>query len=198
MNKSQVRARINKLKKVINHHRYLYHVQDTQEISDAALDSLKNELQELEKQFPEFITPDSPTQRVGGEPIDKFEKVGHEVPMLSIDDVFSKEDTEDWETYLKRLVPDSKLRYFCEMKMDGFAVSLIYKNGVLVRGATRGNGLVGEDVTQNIKTIESIPLGIEKHGNMEVRGEVYMDKKTFEKVNREQKRKGEKEYAKDE
>ena len=195
MDKKQAKVRIEKLKKVINHHRYFYHVLDRQEISDAALDSLKNELSNLEKKFPEFITPDSPTQRVGGEALEKFEKAEHREPMLSINDVFSDEEIEDWEAYLGRLVPGIKIEYFCEMKMDGFAISLLYKNGMLVRAATRGNGLIGEDVTENIKTIESIPLSIKKSGEIEVRGEVYMDKKTFKRINKDQKKKGEKEYA---
>lgn len=213
MTKSEAKKRIHKLKKVINHHRYLYHVLDRQEISDAALDSLKNELARLEREYPEFLTPDSPTQRVGGEALEKFEKAEHAFPMLSIDDVFSKEEIEDWAAYVKRLAPNEEFSYFCEMKIDGFAVSLIYKKGQLVRAATRGNGKVGEDVTRNIKTVESIPLAIELHGDVparairknlsgklqegevEVRGEVYMDKKTFTKVNREQKRKGKQEYA---
>jgi len=206
LSKSQAKNRIEKLKSVINHHRYLYHVLDTQEISDAALDSLKNELQDLEKQFPEFITSDSPTQRVGGEPLRKFKKVEHRTPMLSIDDVFAVKDIEDWEKYLNRLTPGEKLEYFCELKIDGFAISLLYKDGILVRAATRGNGKIGEDVTRNIKTIESIPLRLESYesdesypsyrqGELEIRGEVYMDKKTFERVNLEQSKKGEKEYA---
>src|SRR3989344_1962436 len=212
MTKQEAKNRIEKLKKMINHHRYLYHVRDVQEISDEAFDSLKHELKQLEDQFPEFITPDSPTQRVGGEPVDKFEKAEHAYPMLSIDDLFSREELESWQDYIERLVPGANLEYFCEVKIDGFAISLLYEKGVLARAATRGNGKVGEDVTQNIKTIESIPLSMELHeklpekleegigrlirgGTVEVRGEVYMDKKTFEKVNREQKRKGEKEFA---
>jgi DNA ligase (NAD+) len=213
MTKSEAKKRIEKLRKLIDHYRYLYHVLDRQEISDEAHDSLKHELSDLEKQFPEFVTPDSPTQRVGGEPLSKFEKAEHRVPMLSIDDVFSKAEIEDWEAYLARLAPNEKLMYFCELKIDGFAISLLYKDGVLARAATRGNGRVGEDVTGNIKTIESIPLRLEIHGNaaskniarrllgiankgeVEVRGEVFMDKKTFEKVNRKQREIGGKEYA---
>lgn len=213
MTKSEAKKRIERLRKLISHHRYLYHVLDRQEISDEAHDSLKHELSELEKQFPEFVTPDSPTQRVGGEALEKFEKAEHRVPMLSIDDVFSEAEITDWEAYLTRLTPNEKLMYFCELKIDGFAISLIYKDGVLARAATRGNGTVGEDVTGNIKTVESIPLRLEIHGSartsrigkrlesvihtgeVEVRGEVFMDKKTFEKLNRKQRKKGEKEYA---
>ena len=209
MNTKEAKKRIEKLKKVIGRYRYMYHVLDKQEISDEAHDSLKRELSELEKQFPGFVTQDSPTQRVGGEPLDKFEKAEHRIPMLSIDDVFTEKDVEDWESYLNRLLPGQKINYFCETKIDGFAISLLYKNGLLVRAATRGNGKVGEDVTMNIKTIESIPLRLEVHGRaalkrldkiaekgeLEIRGEVYMDKKTFERMNREQRKKGEKEYS---
>lgn len=187
MLKSEAKRRIEKLKKVIGHHRYLYHVLDKQEISDEALDSLKHELAELEKQFPQFVTPDSPTQRVGGEPLEKFEKAQHRMPMLSIDDVFSMGEIVEWEGYLARLIPREKMEYFCEMKLDGFAISLLYKGGLFVSATTRGNGLVGENVTQNIKTIEAIPLSIEELRDVEVRGEIYMDKKAFQNVNREQK-----------
>jgi len=183
MDKKSAQQRIKKLKKLINYHRYLYHVLDRQEISDAALDSLKHELYQLEQQYPNLLTIDSPTQRVGGKPLEGFTKVKHRVPMLSIEDVFSEQELEDWENYLKRLAPGKILNYFCEPKIDGFAVTLIYQNGVLVTGATRGNGREGEDVTQNLKTIESIPLRLRKSlvGTVEVRGEVYMEKKDFEK-----------------
>jgi len=160
--KQQAKQRIEKLKKVISHHRYLYHVLNKQEISGAALDSLKHELYKLEQQFPEFITPDSPTQRVAGKPLEGFEKVLHKIPMLSIEDVFSEKELQDWEGYLKRLLPEAKLDYFCEPKIDGFATTLIYQDGIFVRGATRGDGRIGEDVTQNLKTIESIPLKLRK------------------------------------
>ena len=184
MTKSEVKNRIEKLKKTINHHRYLYHVLDKQEISDAALDSLKHELFQLEKLYPELITPDSPTQRVGGEPLKGFQKVTHRVPMLSIEDIFSEEELEEWEAYLRKLVPGEKLGYFCEPKIDGFAISLVYQNGVFKTGSTRGSGVVGEDVTQNLKTIESIPLKLNLKGEepavIEVRGEVYMEKRDFE------------------
>ena len=193
MDKKQVKKRIEKLKKEISHHRYLYHVLDRQEISDAALDSLKHELYKLEQQYPEFITSDSPTQRVGGKPLEKFEKVHHKVPMLSIEDVFNKEELRAWQKRMQKLVPSEKLDYFSEMKIDGFAISLIYKNGILVEGSTRGNGLIGENVTQNLRTIESIPLrlqGTTQKGEIEIRGEVYMTKKAFEKVNKERKKQG--------
>jgi DNA ligase (NAD+) len=202
MDKAEAKKRIEKLKKVISYHRYLYHVLDRQEISDAALDSLKHELYKLEKDFPEFITSDSPTQRVAGKPLEGFVKVKHEVPMLSIEDVFSEKELLDWENYLKRLIPSAKIDYFAELKIDGFAVTLIYEEGILKTGATRGDGKIGEDVTQNLKTIESIPLKLrEWRGQtspprrIEIRGEVYMTKEAFEKVNEERKKRGESLYA---
>lgn len=192
MTKTEAKKRIGKLKEAINYHRYLYHVENRQEISEAALDSLKHELYQLEQAYPELITADSPTQRVAGKPLDEFEKVEHEVPMLSIEDVFSEKELRDWEDYLKRLAPGEKIDYFCEYKIDGFAVTLIYKNGILTKGATRGDGKVGEDVTQNLKTIESIPLALKpgfpgKPGFaslVEVRGEVYMSKDDFDRLNK--------------
>lgn len=208
MTKEEVKNRIEKLKEVINYHRYLYHVLNKQEISDAALDSLKNELLKLEKAFPEFLTADSPTQRVGGEPLKEFKKVKHSFPMLSIEDVFSENELIDWQDYLRRLEPEAQLEYFAELKIDGFAVTLIYEDGVFITGATRGNGEIGEDITQNLKTIESIPLKLKPHkaiadkriekeiknlikkGRIEIRGEVYMDKKDFERFNIQQEKKG--------
>ena len=160
MDKHQIQQRINKLREVINHHRYLYHVLDNPEISDAALDSLKKELFDLEQQFPDLITLDSPTQRVGGQPLKKFQKVAHEKPMLSFNDAFSEKDMEDWmirvENFLnKKLTGET---YYCELKIDGLAIELVYENGIFLQGSTRGDGLTGEDITQNLKTIQAIPL----------------------------------------
>ena len=162
MEKQEAKKRIAKLREEINYHRYLYHVLDRQEISDAALDSLKHELYKLEQQYPDLITPDSPTQRVGGEALAKFKKITHSVPMLSIEDVFSPEELADWEAKIKRIVPHTKFEYFGEIKMDGLAISLIYENEILVEGSTRGDGKIGEDVTHNLKTIEAIPLRLHK------------------------------------
>ncbi len=213
MRRKEAEKRIEKLKQVINHHRYLYHVKDKQEISSEALDSLKHELYNLEQEYSDLITPDSPTQRVAGRPLEGFKKVEHQVPMLSIEDVFSEKELKDWQNYLERLVPGEKLEYFCEMKIDGFAVTLIYRNGVLETGATRGSGQVGEDVTQNLKTIESIPLRLEakgkfpgkdiekragdliEKGRIEIRGEVYMSKDDFERLNAKLQKEGKKTYA---
>jgi len=207
MIKQEAKIRIEKLKKEINHHRYLYHVLDKQEISDAALDSLKHELDKLEKQFPELITPDSPTQRVSGKALDKFEKVTHRVPMLSLTDAFLFEDIKDWEERNEKLLSAGiKLDYYAELKMDGLAITLIYKKGVLWKGVTRGDGTVGEDVTQNLKTIEAIPLRLEieklpkavlriAEREIEVRGEVFMLKSVFEKLNKEQEKKNKPKFA---
>jgi len=222
MTKHQVKQRIEKLKKLINHHRYLYHVLDRQEISPEALDSLKKELFDLEKRFPEFITPDSPTQRVGGKPLEQFKKVKHSVPMLSINDAFSEEDMKDWQERNRRLLTEkdfSRMDFYCEPKLDGLAIELVYENGILKTGSTRGDGIIGEEVTQNLRTIEAIPLrlrekeeivrDLEKKGLEEVaerirkrglkkvivRGEVIITKKEFERVNKERERLGLSTYA---
>lgn len=189
MTKFQAVTRIKKLRVEINRHRYLYHVLDKPDISDAAHDSLKNELVELERQFPELITPDSPTQRVGGEPLPQFIKVVHRQPVLSLQDVFSQEEIEDWIKRNEKLLNRSLHNFFCELKLDGLTCVLTYRNGVLAQAATRGDGQVGEDVTQNIKTIESVPLRLRDEtvkipGVVEVRGEVVMSKKVFEELNK--------------
>jgi DNA ligase (NAD+) len=212
MTKQEAKRRIAKLREVINYHEYRYHVLDKPEIGDAAFDSLKHELYQLEQQYPDLITPDSPTQRVSGKALDKFRKVKHKVPMLSLEDVFYKEELQAWEERIKKKLQASsyrlqKLDYFAELKVDGFAISLIYKNGLFIQGSTRGDGRVGEDVTQNLKTISSIPLRLVLHqklpskkieervkrlikrGEIEVRGEVYMTVKAFEKVNQERQKK---------
>ncbi|MBI3442774.1 MAG: NAD-dependent DNA ligase LigA [Candidatus Sungbacteria bacterium] len=190
--------RIKELRTEINHHRYLYHVLNRQEISDAALDSLKHELAQLEQRHPHLITPDSPTQRVAGKPLAGFFKVRHETPMLSLADAFSEQELNEWEARIRKLLPASApLDYFAELKVDGFAVSLVYEDGVFISGSTRGDGTVGEDVTENLKTIDSIPLRLRENKKvravprrLEVRGEVYMTKKVFGKINAEQKKKG--------
>jgi len=200
MNKNQAQERIRKLKNLINHHRYLYHVLDKEEISDAALDSLKKELFDLEQKFPDLITPDSPTQRIGGKPLKEFQKVKHRDRMLSFNDAFSKQDVQDWLERISRLLTDDdkpKIDFYCELKIDGLAVELEYENNILKRGSTRGDGLVGEDITQNLKTIEAIPLSLQIPNpkpqipnNLVVRGEVFISRKEFEAVNKIQKEKG--------
>ncbi|HPL92908.1 MAG TPA: NAD-dependent DNA ligase LigA [bacterium] len=185
MNKAEAQKRILKLRQEIDFYREQYHVYDREDISPAALDSLKHELYTLEQQYPELITPDSPTQRVAGRALEKFPKVEHQSRMLSLEDVFSWEEIEDWEGRMKRILPTRKFDFYCELKMDGLAISLIYEYGVLKQAATRGDGFIGEDVTQNIKTIEAIPLSIpDKSPRVEVRGEAYIDKKTFNAINK--------------
>ncbi|PIR69666.1 MAG: NAD-dependent DNA ligase LigA [Candidatus Niyogibacteria bacterium CG10_big_fil_rev_8_21_14_0_10_46_36] len=201
MDRAEAKKRIDKLKKVIEHHRYLYHVLDRQEISDAALDSLKRELKTLEDAFPQFRTPDSPTQRVGGEALKEFKKVAHVSPMFSLEDAFSPQDMHDWllrvENKLHRTLRKSEQLFYCDLKMDGLAVELAYADGSLVQAATRGDGKIGEDVTQNIKTIEAIPLTLRGDfpKTLILRGEVFLSKKEFERINKEQKKKGAKAYA---
>ncbi len=200
--KNKARERIEKLKAEINKYRHAYHVEDKSIISDAALDSLKKELFDLENQYPEFITSDSPTQRIGGAPLAAFTKVKHEKPMISLNDAFSEDDMREWveraENYLGRELKDAS--YYCELKIDGLAIELVYENGVLVQASTRGDGLVGEDVTQNLKTIEAIPLSLKANSSklpamLIVRGEVFLTTKEFERINKEQIAKGEKPYA---
>ncbi len=196
--KQKIEQRIKKLREAINHHRYLYHVLDKQEISDAALDSLKKELFDLEQQYPDLITPDSPTQRIGGEPLKEFKKIRHSQKMLSFNDAFSIEDMQNWQERFMKLVPENsknKIDFYCELKIDGLAIELIYKNGFLHSGSTRGDGDVGEDITQNLKTIDAIPLTIDTKEEIIVRGEVFITKKEFARINKKQKEKGLPVYA---
>jgi len=198
MEKKQTRERIDKLKKLINHHRHLYHVQDKQEISDAALDSLKKELFDLEQQFPDLLTDDSPTQRVAGEPLKQFKKFKHPFKMLSFNDAFSKDDMEDWLTRISKLLTEKErqeLDFYCELKIDGLAIELIYKNGILETGSTRGDGIIGEDITQNLKTVEAIPLTIKEKRKIVVRGEVFITKKEFDRINKQKTKEGLPVYA---
>ncbi|MBQ6461445.1 NAD-dependent DNA ligase LigA [Candidatus Saccharibacteria bacterium] len=196
MMKSEAEARIIKLREIINDYRYHYHVLDESIMSESAADSLKHELSQLEAKYPELITPDSPTQRVAGKPLDKFTKVKHEKRMISLADVFSREEILDWINRNEKLVPGGRIKeFFTDIKMDGLACALKYKDGVFVRAVTRGDGLVGEDVTQNVRTIENIPIKIDELGEVEVRGEIIIFKKDFEELNRLQREKGEPEFA---
>ncbi len=222
MTKDEAKSRIEKLRKEIDRYRYAYHVLDRSAISDEALDSLKKELFDLEARFPDLITADSPTQRVAGMPLKEFAKVRHEVRMTSFNDAFSEEDMRDWyarlENHLGRRLegtPGAPL-FYCELKLDGLAIELEYARGVFVRGSTRGDGLVGEDVTQNLRTVEAIPLGILPRAEIEknlaraglrperydlaperlvVRGEVFLTKREFARVNKELEKKGMKPFA---
>ncbi|MBI2062174.1 MAG: NAD-dependent DNA ligase LigA [Candidatus Yanofskybacteria bacterium] len=194
--KNAAKERIEKLKKTIDHHRYLYHVLDRQEISDEALDTLKKELFDLEQKFPELVTPDSPTQRVAGKPLKQFKKVRHPKPMLSFNDAFDENDMKEWEARFEKISPGAKKHgYYCELKIDGLAIELTYKKGLLETGSTRGDGLIGEDTTQNLKTVEAIPLVLSEKKDMVVRGEVFVTRKDFERINKEQDKAGLKTYA---
>ena len=204
MNKKEVEERIKKLRVLINEYRYHYHVLDESIMSEAAADSLKHELSKLEEQYPDLITPDSPTQRVAGKPLDKFTKVTHKERMISLADVFSHEEIKEWVERNQKLVPGAKFEYFTDIKMDGLACSLQYENGLLVRAVTRGDGLVGEDVTMNVRTIENVPLRLGKFdmggaqplpNRVEVRGEIVIFKKDFDELNEKQKKIGEKPFA---
>lgn len=202
-----IRQRAEKLRKEIERHRYLYHVKDTQEISDDALDSLKHELVRLEKEYPALVTPDSPTQRVGGEPLPELRKVRHAHRMLSFDDVFTQEELSAWDTRWRKLAPGNHTGYLVDLKLDGLAITIVYERGLLMLGATRGDGLVGEDVTHNVRTIEAVPLRLDAsqvpepvkrriaQGRVEIRGEVVMQKKDFEALNKRQSAAGEPEFA---
>lgn len=218
MSKQEAQKRIEKLKELINHHRYLYHVLDRQEISESALDSLKKELFDLETKFPELVTPDSPTQRIGGKPLDVFQKVERRKIMTSFNDAFSRNDMENWETRNRKLLnkeEEKSIEYYCEPKLDGLAIELVYEKGILKIGSTRGDGRIGENVTQNIKTIEPVPLKLRKEedvikelkkerffdvikfvekkglaGEIIVRGEAVITKKEFIKGNKERERQG--------
>jgi DNA ligase (NAD+) len=193
-----VRSRIEDLRKQVRYHNRRYHVEDAPEISDAEYDALYRELEALEGEHPELVTPDSPTQRVGGEPIEGFEEVRHSVPMLSLANARKLEDLREWDARVRRLLGDDETpRYVTERKIDGLAVSLRYENGRFVRGATRGNGAVGEDVTANLGTVRSIPerLDDDPPPVIEPRGEVYMTLEDFEKLNRRQEEEGKPPFA---
>ncbi len=196
--------RIAELRRVIQYHAYRYYALDDPEISDAEYDALIHELRDLEARHPELVTPESPTQRVGAEPLPEFERVEHPVPMTSLADVFDEEAVREWLARLRRLLgEDTPLEFVAEPKIDGVAVALTYEDGVLVRGATRGDGRVGEDVTANVRTIRNVPLRIpvdygqdlEPPARIEVRGEIYMPRDLFEELNEERVEAGQAPFA---
>ncbi|HEY8108510.1 MAG TPA: NAD-dependent DNA ligase LigA [Patescibacteria group bacterium] len=192
--KSEAKQRVAKLRDEIDHHRYLYHVEDRSEISPEALDSLKHELAQIEEQYPGLVAPDSPTQRIEGTVAKGFKKVTHSRPMLSLTDVFDADEFRAWEARIEKLA-GAKPEYFAELKYDGLAIAIRYEKGIYQQAATRGNGRVGEDVTTNVRTIESVPLKLRKPVTVEIRGEVYMPYEDFEKVNKAQERAGKPTYA---
>ncbi len=188
-----IENRMNELIEKINKASYEYYVNDNPTITDQEYDDYYNELLRLEEKYPELRRNDSPTLRVGGQVVDKFEKVTHETPMLSFDDIFNEDEVVTFDERIRKTCPNAT--YTLEPKMDGLSGSLLYKNGVLVRAATRGDGLIGENITHNVKTIKSVPLKLNKDIDIEVRGEIYMSKKSFEKCNEERKQKGENLFA---
>ncbi|MBO6565135.1 MAG: NAD-dependent DNA ligase LigA [Pseudomonadales bacterium] len=190
-----------RLREQLNHHNYLYHTLDQPEISDVEFDRLFHALKALESEYPELVTDDSPTQRVGSAPLESFSQVEHEMPMLSLDNAFGDEDMRDFDRRVRTRLARSEhegIRYTCEPKIDGVAVSLMYDDGKLVRGATRGDGTTGEDITQNVRTIEAIPLKLKGEGypaRLEIRGEVYFSLSGFEKMNADAQKSGQKVFA---
>lgn len=195
MTKAEAGQRVEKLREIINDYRYRYHVLNESTMSEAAADSLKHELSQLEEQYPELITPDSPTQRVAGEPLDAFEKAQHSTRMLSLNDVFSMEEVEAWLERITKL--DSRVaeaELFIDIKFDGLACALRYENGQLVQALTRGDGTTGEVVTLNARTIESIPISIPTSETVEVRGEIVMHTDDFENLNKQRREAGEPEF----
>src|SRR6201985_2649431 len=182
---------IDELRDTIRHHEHLYYVLDAPELPDAEFDQLMQELKRLEAEHPELITPDSPTQRVGGKPREGFVKVVHSRPMLSLDNAYNEQELRDWDRRVRELAGSDKIEYVCEMKLDGMSMALTYENGHLARGVTRGDGSIGEDVTSNVRTMRSVPLSIpetklKKAGvpqDFEVRGEVIMPLAAFKKMN---------------
>ena len=192
----EVRERVEELRREIRRHDHLYYVLARPEISDQEYDRLFAELKRLEERYPELLTPDSPTQRVGGEPLDELEQVRHEVPMLSLDNTYSREELAEWYGRVTRTLGHPPEGLVAELKVDGVSLSLLYEEGRLVRAVTRGNGLVGDDVTSNARTIRALPLVLEGAPPLlEVRGEVYMPRSVFESLNRERRREGEPEFA---
>jgi len=195
MNKNKAKKEIKRLCDEINDHNYKYYVENSPVISDNEFDQLLKKLEQLESKFPDLVSPDSPTQRVGGEPLDSFTSVEHKVPMLSLGNTYNYDELRDFDERVKKNVGD--VEYVVEPKIDGAGVALLYENGILVRGATRGDGVRGDDITSNLKTICSIPLRLQGNvlKNVEVRGEVYMSLSGFKKYNDEQIKKGETVFA---
>ncbi|PNX45514.1 MAG: DNA ligase (NAD(+)) LigA, partial [Thermoplasmata archaeon M11B2D] len=195
MKKNEAKKQIQKLREEINYHNYKYYVENNPVVSDYEYDMLLKKLESLEAQFPDFITSDSPTQRVGGEPLKGFKTVEHKTPMLSLDNAYSYDELREFDERIKKTC--GNVEYICEPKIDGVSIALIYENGIFTRGATRGDGMKGDDITTNLRTIRSIPLRLQgsKLRNVEVRGEVYFPISLFNKFNKEQEKKGEQVFA---
>lgn len=192
-------SRISMLRRQLEHHNQLYYLLDAPEISDAEYDLLFRELQKLEAEYPQFISADSPTQRVGGAPLDKFDSVVHRIPMLSLENAANENEIRDFDQRVKKLLGmANEISYICEPKMDGLAVELVYRNGLLVTASTRGDGITGEDVTENVRTIRSLPLRLKSEippRLLEIRGEVYLPQAAFQQINRDKEENGEPPFA---
>jgi len=201
MDREEARSRIEMLRKDLDYHNYRYYVLDDPVVSDAEYDRMMRELQALEEQYPELVTPDSPTQRVGAKPLEEFSTVSHTMPMLSLANAMTAEEVVDFDKRVKKLLNVQEVEYVMEVKIDGLAVELVYLDGIFTLGSTRGDGYAGEDITQNLKTIKSIPMrlrvdqGAPVPERLEVRGEVYMGKKEFEELNRRREEAGEPLFA---
>ncbi|MGB9832785.1 MAG: DNA ligase LigA-related protein, partial [Caldisericum exile] len=194
LTREQAEKRLKELRDLINYHNYRYYVLDSPEITDAEYDRLFQELLAIEERFPDLVTPDSPSQKVGAPPLKEFPEVIHTVPMLSLGNAFDDNDLREFDRRVKRESGLNQIEYETELKMDGLAISIRYENGILVKGATRGDGVRGEDVTPNVKTVRGVPLKLltdTPPSVIEVRGEVIMYKEDFEKLNKERIEKGE-------
>lgn len=194
MDKKTAEQQVKELHRLLTQYNYEYHVLDNPSVPDAEYDRLMRELLEIEKAFPDLVTSDSPSQRVGGEILSAFEKVVHQIPMLSLGNAFNDEDLRDFDRRVKQVVGDD-VAYVCELKIDGLAISLRYEQGLFRQGSTRGDGTIGEDITSNLRTIRSIPLRLHESMSIEVRGEAYMPKKSFENLNRLKEENGEEPFA---
>src|SRR2546430_3254756 len=199
MDRADAAGRLAELREAIRHHDYAYYVEARPEVADSEYDALRRELSDLEAAFPELVTPDSPTQRVAGQPVDAFRPVEHKVAMLSLDNATTPEHLREFEARLSRARPGAEFRYVCEPKIDGLGVALLYRQGRFVRGATRGDGRVGEEITQNLRTIRSLPMTLRGRlaavPEVEVRGEVFMPRAEVEKLNRSLEEAGETTFA---
>jgi DNA ligase (NAD+) len=203
LNFGEAKERVAKLRALINDYRYHYHVLDQSIMSEAAADSLKHELAELEAQYPQLVTPDSPTQRVAGQPLPGFTQVRHSVQMLSLNDVFNRDEVAAWIKRTQKLAPEVKPEFFIDLKLDGLACALVYQDGVFTQAVTRGDGFVGEDVTMNVRTMESVPMELRHdknyerfvRGRTEIRGEVIIYKKDFEALNQQRQIEGKPVFA---
>ncbi len=195
LSRKQAEQKIRKLREEIKYHEKKYYVDNDPQISDYEFDLLVKNLKELEERFPELLTPDSPTQRVGEQPISGFSSVEHSLPMLSLDNCYSYEELEEFEERIHKIIPDEKIEYVAELKIDGLGISVLYRDGRFTQAVTRGDGYRGDEVTLNVKTIRSIPLTIKENHEIEVRGEVYMPFASFEMTNQEREKKGEPLFA---